>query len=177
MPLPPWSATRARTFQECRRKYHYRYHLAPLARKPGAPPEALQADRVKDLVGLEAWAGELVHTVIRAALDRWRAGREWSEAEAVAHATRLLSRQFRASQEYWDADPDEFPRRPALLDVHFYREGTAVTRERAAQIRQRVHDCVRGFLRSELAHRIRAAGPRQWLPIDRNAAARLAPDL
>src|SRR5690349_10658050 len=116
MNTPPWSATRARTFQECRRRYYYRYHLAPRARGPDPPEEALRADRIKDLVGLEAWAGDLVHHVLQTILGRWRAGREFPEEEAVSYAARLLSRQFRDSQAFWTAPAEEFPRRPVLLD-------------------------------------------------------------
>lgn len=172
MSVPPWSATRARMFLECRRKYHYRYHLAPLARRPDPSPEACAAARVKDLVGLEAWTGDLVHAVIRNALSRWRAWREWGEADAVEYAARMLSRQFRDSREYWSAPAEEFPSRPVLLDMHYY-PAPELSRERAAQIKEQVTGCVCAFFRSELARRIRAAGPSRWLPIDRNAAARL----
>jgi hypothetical protein len=171
-----WSATRARTFQDCRRRYYYRYLLAPRARKPHPPPEAVQAGRVQHLIGVEAWAGEVVHTVLRAVLDRWRSGRELSEAEAEALIARLLSRQFRDSQAYWTAHPDEYPYRPALLDLHYFQEGS-LDRERARRIREVVTGSAAAFLRSDLAREIRAAGPRAWLPIDRNASARLGGDL
>lgn len=167
-----WSATRVRTFQDCRRKYHYRYHLAPLARKRGAPPEAVAADKVKDLVGLEAWAGDLVHQVIQRALNRWRGGKPYGEAEATADATRILSHQYRDSRAYWSAQPDEFPYRPTLLDLHYYGDG-ALDRDRAARLKSTVCDSLRAFFRSELAEQIRLVGASQWLPIDRNAAARL----
>lgn len=163
-------------FQECRRKYYYRYHLAPLARRPDPSPEACAASRVKDLVGLEAWAGDLVHGVIRNVLSRWRAGRDWGEADAVEYAGRTLSRQFRDSRDYWTADQEAFPARPVLLDLHYY-SGPDLSRERAAQIKEQVTSCVRAFLRSDLARRIRAAGPSRWLPIDRNAAARIEEEL
>jgi CRISPR/Cas system-associated exonuclease Cas4 (RecB family) len=171
-----WSATRVRTFQECRRKYYYRYHLAPLGRMPDASAEAKQAHRVKDLVGLEAWAGELVHEIIGKVLNRWRAGYACREDEVVALANQLLSRGFRASHDYWDAHPDEFPRRPALLDLHYYGD-RALSRDKAGALKELVTGSLRSFLRSDLAVRIRGAGPRNWLPIDRNAAARLTSGL
>ncbi|MCC2672064.1 MAG: hypothetical protein K0Q72_4536 [Armatimonadetes bacterium] len=172
MGAPPWSATRARTFQDCARKYYFRYHLAPLARKPGPPPEALQADRVKDLVGLEAWAGEIVHTVIDRVLNRWRAGREVPDEEALDYARKLLSRQFRDSQEFWTAEPEAFPHRPVLLDLHFYT-AAPISRDRAAALKETVLESLRSFLHSELAWRIRNGGTSRWLPIERHAAARL----
>jgi CRISPR/Cas system-associated exonuclease Cas4 (RecB family) len=177
MPAPPWSATRARTFLECRRKYHFRYHLAPLGRRPDAPEAARRAFRVKDLVGLEAWAGDVVHGAIRTALDRWRAGRRFEEAEALELAGRLLSRQYRDSHAYWTAPGEEFPHRPVLLDLHYYTGEGPLNRDRARALKARVEGCVREFMRSELARRIRWAGPSQWLPIDRNAAARIGENL
>lgn len=172
----PWSATRARTFQECRRKFYYRYQVAPGGRRPDAGPEAREAHRVKDLVGVEAWAGELVHTGIQQVLQRWRAGRVCSEAEVVALAQRLLHRRFFDSQRYWDAHPDEYPSRPPLLDVHYFRDG-AVSRDRAKAVKELVIASLVAFVRSELADRIRVCGPGSWLPIDRNAAARLPGEL
>lgn len=167
-----WSATRARTFQECRRKFYYRYSLAPQGKRPDASPESREAYRVKDLIGLEAWAGDLVHDVIQQVLQRWRAGRQCPTAEAVALATRQIRSRFLASQRYWDAPPDEFPRRPPLLDAHYHRDAP-VSRDRARALQDLVVRSVTAFLESDLAARIRACGARNWLPIDRNAAARL----
>jgi hypothetical protein len=168
----PWSATRARMFQECRRKYYYRYHLAPLGRKPDAPPEACQAFQVKDLIGLEAWAGDLVHRLIEEVLNRWRAGRVVAETEVLRSAKEQLSRQFRASQAFWEVSGEHFPKRPALLDLHYYKKGP-LSAERAGVIKETVLQSLRSFLGSELAGRIRAVGRENWRPIDRNAAARL----
>ncbi|MFN3651096.1 MAG: PD-(D/E)XK nuclease family protein [Armatimonadota bacterium] len=167
-----WSASRTRTFQECRRKYYYRYHLAPLGRRPDAPPEAVQAERVKDLVGLEAWCGDLVHRVIETALQHWRARRTFTAEDGTRLAQRELSRQFRASHQFWQAHPEEFVHRPTLLDLHYYGDGT-LPRERAAELKERVFTAVSGFLHSRLAERIQRALPGGWLPIDRLAAARL----
>lgn len=172
-----WSATRVRTFQECGRKYYYRYHLAPLARKPDPPSEALLADRVKDLVGLEAWAGDLVHGMIEQVLNRWRAGRQVTEDEVIAGAVKRLRIQYRDSHAYWSAHPDEYPTRPVLLDMHYYGEEAVLSKDRAAAIKERVIVCLQSFLRSRLAARIRAAGRESWRPIDRNAAARIEGNL
>lgn len=168
----PWSASRVKMFQECRRKYYLRYHLAPLARRPGAPELATQADRIKDLIGVEAWAGNLVHDVIEVALNRWRVRKEYDEAQALKDANERMSSQLRSSFEYWNAHPDSFTRRPALLDQHYYAQSN-LTREQAVGVRNRVHQCLSGFFRSTLAERIRTLPPNQIRPIDRNAAAHL----
>jgi hypothetical protein len=167
-----WSATRARTLQTCRRRYYYQYHLAPLVRRPEPPPAAVEADRLRSLTGLESWAGTVVHELIEVALNRWRAGREYGEGEALSDARRWLRRQYRDSREYWTAHPETFRTRPALLDLHFYGNGT-LSRERAVRIREIVEVALLNFLRSEPAARARSLGRSAWLPIDRNAAARL----
>lgn len=167
-----WSVTRAKSWSHCRRQFYYRYALAPRARQPDSPAEALEADRVRGLIGVDAWAGEVVHEVIRAVLNRWRAGRGMPEPEAIEYGVRLLRRQFRDSGEYWSAPVEAFPRRPTLLDLHYYREET-LGRQRAGELKERVAEAVRQFLRSPLALRIGEVGPARWLPIDRNAAARL----
>lgn len=171
-----WSATRARTFQECRRRFYYRYQVAPAGRRPDADPLSREAHKVKDLIGLDAWAGELVHALIQQVLWRWRAGRTCSEEEALVLARRQLRRSFFDSQRYWDAHPDEYQRRPALLDVHYFRDGE-VSRDRAQALKERITASLLAFLRSELADRIRVCGPRSWLPIDRNAGAHLPGDV
>ncbi len=167
-----WSATRARTFTECRRKYYYRYHLAPQARSASPTDEAKAAARLKDLIGLEAWMGDLVHRLIETLLNRWKAGVEPTDAEIAALAQRRLSQAFRESQAWWDAHPDEFRFRPALLDFHYYNDNT-VSREKALQVKETVLSCVRAFTGSPLADQIRRVGRSNWLPIDRNAAAKL----
>jgi len=172
MNAPPWSVTRAKTFQECARKYYFRYQLAPRVRQPDPPPEAVAASQVKDLVGLEAWAGDLVHRVIETVLNRWRAGKTVVDDEVLNHARKLLSQQFRDSQEYWSAPAEAFSRRPVLLDMHYY-DSDAISKDKAAAIKETVLGSIQCFLGSELAMRIQNAGPRSWRPVDRNAAAHL----
>jgi CRISPR/Cas system-associated exonuclease Cas4 (RecB family) len=121
---------------------------------------------------LEAWAGDLVHGVIELVLNRWKAGKEISEEQVLDEARKRLSRQFRSSQEYWSAPAEAFTRRPVLLDLHYY-DSAAISKDRAAAIKETVLQSIRSFLDSELAMRIRNAGPRSWRPIDRNAAAHL----
>lgn len=173
MSAPKWSATRARTFAECPRKYWYRYHLAQLGRRPDSPPEAQEAWRVRDLMGPEAFAGEVVHRCIEGLLALWRGGHRPTEADAVRLALRRLAREFRDSQDYWGSHPDAFIRRPPLLDGH-YRSGPPLSPDRAERLRETVAESIRAFVRSSLAERILRVGPRDWLPVDRNFSARLA---
>jgi hypothetical protein len=95
-----------------------------------------------------------------------------AEGEAVEHAARLLSRQFRDSRDYWTAPAEAYPRRPALLDLHYHGDGT-LSRDKAAELKELAAEALRQFFRSPLAWRIQEVGPSRWLPIDRNAAARL----
>jgi hypothetical protein len=175
-PIPAWSVTRARAFETCLRRYFYQYHLAPEGRKPGAAPEAVQANRLSGLLGLEAWTGQIVHDALRHSLGQWRLGRPFSEPEAIQLSSRWLSQQFRTSAEYWEAHQDEFARRPPLLELHVYGSGN-LPRPRATALKERVFESLRGFFRSDLATAIRRADPSRWLPIDRNAEVRLFSDL
>lgn len=165
-----WSVTRAKLFQECRRKYYYRYFLAPRARRPDPPPEARHADRLKDLVSLEVWTGQLVHTQLERLLHEWKRGRYPVEAVVLNRARAAMREQFRDSQQFWHGW--QGPYRPALLDRHYYGHDP-LPRERAERLRQRVVTSLQEFLDSQIAARIRRTNPRDWLPVDRHASVRL----
>lgn len=167
-----WSTTRARAFSDCPRKYFFQYHLAPRARLPGAPAAAGEAAKVRDLMGLHQWAGDLVHRILQGVFNRWRGGRDYGEEDADHDALLLMRRQYRDSQAFWTAHPDEFPKKPVLLDRHYYPEGD-LSREQAEGLKEIVRGSLRSFLRSDLAVRIRGAGASSWLPIERYASCNL----
>lgn len=168
-----WSASRARLFQECARKYWYRYHLAKAGRRPGAGAEARTAHRVQSLMGVEMWLGTLVHEALEHTLDAWRHGRSYTEGEALDWALRRLRSQYRGSALYWREPEGMHERPPPLLSLHYFADEAPLTRQQGSEVRDRVEQCLRNFFRSDLAGELQALERERWLPIERHAAVTL----
>jgi hypothetical protein len=168
-----WSASRSRLFQECARKYWYRYHLAKAGRRPGAGAEARTAHRVQSLMGVEMWLGTLVHEALEHTLDAWRHGRSYTEGEALEWALWRLRSQYRGSALYWREPEGMHERPPPLLSLHYFADEAPLTRQQGSEVRDRVEQCLRNFFRSDLAGELQALERERWLPIERHAAVTL----
>ncbi len=167
-----WSVTRVKTFQECRRRYYYRYLLAPLSRTRDKTPESVQAANLQDLVGLEAWAGQLVHQMIEETLNQWRWGRAFTEQQALARASKLVRQQHRDSWAYCAGERESFQQRPVRLDYHYYKD-RGQPKEAIRALEVRILTAISAFFQSDLAEWLRGLDRAGWLPIDRNASVNL----
>jgi hypothetical protein len=68
-----WSFSREATFDACRRRYYFHYYLSWGGWEADAPPVAREAFRLKRLVSLPLWRGQLVHYVASTVLRSMRA--------------------------------------------------------------------------------------------------------
>lgn len=59
-----WSVSRERMFDECRRKYFFHYYLSWGGWQRAAPVVSREAFKLKRLVPLALWRGQLVHYVV-----------------------------------------------------------------------------------------------------------------
>jgi hypothetical protein len=82
-----WSVSRERMFDECRRKYYFHYYLSWGGWKRGAPLVSREAFKLKRLVPLALWRGQLVHYVISKVLQSMRAKGRIPEIRAVIDYT------------------------------------------------------------------------------------------
>ena len=166
-----WSCSRAQSFEECRRQYWYRYHLAPQARSQTATDAARQAYFLKQLTGPDAWAGSVVHRVIEQTLQHWRRGRAFERSDALRLAFNMLEREYERSRHCRERPRDRA--RETCLDRHYFDGPDAISPMLRDKLSELVSLCVRNFFGAPLSQTIRQLDRSQWLQPERFAAARL----
>lgn len=117
--------------------------------------------RLGKMKNLDAWAGEIIHEVIRGTLEKVRDGRPTSLAAMTSEATEMLRAGWTQSRrEQWRIDP----KRAINLFEHYYH--LDISRERTDEIKRRVEECLESFWRSPAFDLIRRSDPRQWKCVD-----------
>ena len=69
-----WSLSKARTFEECPRRYYYHHYFAKAGYSTDAPEEARLALEMRYIKGLDMWVGEVVHETIQWVLEQAKNG-------------------------------------------------------------------------------------------------------
>ncbi len=95
-----WSLSREATFDQCRRRYYFHYYLSWGGWQPRAPAVAREAFKLKRLVSLPLWRGQLVHYIASLVLRSMKAKGRIPERDAViAHTLRKFKTQFEFSRD------------------------------------------------------------------------------
>jgi hypothetical protein len=90
-------------FDTCRRRYYYHYYLSWNGWNAGAPAVVREAFKLKRLVSLPLWRGQLVHYVATKVLQSMKAkGRIPDRRDVLGYAMERFERQlaFSASKRY-----------------------------------------------------------------------------
>jgi len=156
-----WSLSRQRLFDECRRKYYLHYYRSWSGWEDDADPAARLAYRLKQIVTLEMWIGDLLHSLIEGHLSRLRRGFRPRSQPLHEQARSLLNQQWRQSLEQrWR----ENPKHNRNLFAHYY--GIEISDQRRGQLRDRLFTCLDHFCESPLLDRLVAAEPDAWLAVE-----------
>jgi hypothetical protein len=95
-----WSLSREATFDQCRRRYFFHYYLSWGGWQAGAPEIAREAFKLKRLVSLPLWRGQLVHFVASMVLRSMKAkGRIPDRDRVIAYTLERFKMQFEFSRE------------------------------------------------------------------------------
>jgi hypothetical protein len=95
-----WSLSREATFDQCRRRYFFHYYLSWGGWQSGAPAVAREAFKLKRLVSLPLWRGQLVHYVASMVLRSMKAkGKIPDRDRVVAYTLERFKTQFEFSRE------------------------------------------------------------------------------
>ncbi len=95
-----WSLSREATFDECRRRYYFHYYLSWGGWQAGAPAIAREAFKLKRLVSLPLWRGQLVHFVASMVLRSMKAkGRIPDRDRVIAYTLERFRTQFEFSRD------------------------------------------------------------------------------
>jgi hypothetical protein len=94
-----WSLSREATFDSCRRRYYFHYYLSWGGWEAAAPSLAREAFKLKRLVSLPLWRGQLVHYVASMVLRSMKAkGRIPGKDAVLAYALERFETQFEFSR-------------------------------------------------------------------------------
>ena len=140
-----WSFSRHKTFQQCRRLYYYTYYGYWNGWSEDAPDRARLAYRLKKMVNMPMWMGDLVHRMAERILGDMR-NRELNSLENYQKQVRnLLNREWAQSVEKkwrWK------PKYNANLFEHYY--GVEITAEERVRARDKVYRCLANLMDSGL---------------------------
>lgn len=92
-----WSISREAAFDGCRRRYYFHYYLSWGGWESGAPSLAREAFKLKRLVSLPLWRGQLVHYIASKVLQSMKAKGRIPDQDKV---TRYLLERFDAQLEF-----------------------------------------------------------------------------
>lgn len=92
-----WSVSRERLFDECPRKYYFHYYLSWGGWERNAPMIAREAFKLKRLVPLPLWRGQLVHYIVSKVLQSMKAKKRVPEKQKVLDYT---AERFEAQLEF-----------------------------------------------------------------------------
>ncbi len=98
-----WSVSRERLFEECRRKYFFHYYLSWGGWQRTAPIVSREAFKLKRLVPLALWRGQLVHYVVSKILQSMKAkGRIPDKGDVLDYTIKRFETQldFSARKQY-----------------------------------------------------------------------------
>ena len=94
-----WSLSREAMFDHCRRRYYCHYYLSWGGWQPGAPAVVREAFKLKRLVSLSLWRGQLVHYVASLVLRSMKAkGRIPEQEKVIAFTLERFRTQFEFSR-------------------------------------------------------------------------------
>jgi hypothetical protein len=94
-----WSLSREATFDDCRRRYYFHYYLSWGGWGTDAPAIAREAFRLKRLVSLPLWRGQLVHYVASMVLRSMKAkGKIPDRDKVIAYTLERFDTQFEFSR-------------------------------------------------------------------------------
>lgn len=142
-----WSGSRQGMFDSCRRNYYYQYYGYWDGWLDEAPIERKTAYLLKNITGVDAYVGQLVHRWASGICDRLKNGYPMDiDAE---YAVKQLDQAFLESEKkMWLESPT---RKVRFFEDH-YRGG--LTPEQKQEKREKLTTCINNFLASPLCERL-----------------------
>lgn len=161
-----WSISREAMFDECRRRYYFHYYLSWGGWEAGAPRIAQAAFRLKRLVSLALWRGQLVHYVATKVLASLRAkGRIPAFEDVRRYTLERFETQLAFSREgRYRTEPKK---RGGELNIDWlalfeHEYGRGIDPERLERARGECVEAMRALLESPILARIAETDPDGW---------------
>jgi hypothetical protein len=161
-----WSLSREAAFDQCRRRYYFHYYLSWGGWRAAAPAIAREAFKLKRLVSLPLWRGQLVHFVASMVLRSMKAkGRIPDRDRVIAYTLERFETQlaFSSGKRYLDTPKKSSESLNvdwlALIDHEYGRPVTEAAIERT---RGECVQAVEGLLRSPMLEIIAGTDRSSW---------------
>jgi len=160
-----WSASRARSFTACPRRYYYLYYLSWQGWGRNADPDRRKAYLLKKMTRMPMLAGDIVHRAIAEYFARRDQGLPWSLDEATAWAVEQLRAGYKESRDgAWKAKPAKLVR---LAEHHYGEERIDETSGAAGDYGkryvERITACLKAFFEDPQLESARESQPGDWL--------------
>jgi hypothetical protein len=161
-----WSVSRERLLDECPRKYYFHYYLSWGGWERKAPLISREAFKLKRLVSLSLWRGQLVHYVVSKVLQSMKAkGRVPEKQKVIDYAVERFEAQleFSRSRRYLTESKKRGNRINidwlALVEHEYDRP---IDRARLERTRLECVEGIEGLYSSPLLPRIERSDPSGW---------------
>ena len=162
-----WSASRARMFHACRRRYYLQYYLAWKGWDSRAPEERKRAYLLKKMTRMPMLAGDALHRALEEWFQSRQSGREFTREEVEKAALAILRRGYKDSRD------GTWRRSSKLVHLaeHHYEEGEIDEASGAAatygkRYVERIQEAVATFFESADLDCVRAVEPADYLAFE-----------
>lgn len=161
-----WSISRERLFDECPRRYYLHYYLSWGGWERNAPTIRREAFKLKRLVSLPLWRGQLVHYVVSKILQSMKVrGRVPERQEVLDYTAERFEAQleFSRSRRYLTESKKHGSRvNIDWLALVEHEYGRPIGEERLDRVRRECTIGIEGFYESPLLPRIERSNPAGW---------------
>ena len=161
-----WSVSRERLFDECPRKYYFHYYLSWGGWERKAPLISREAFKLKRLISLSLWRGQLVHYVVSKILQSMKAkGRVPDKNDVLGYMSKRFDAQLEFSRNRrYLSEPKKRGNRinidwTALVEHEYERP---IDETRLGRARDECMAGIEGFYASPLLPRIERSDPARW---------------
>ncbi|MDI6809007.1 MAG: PD-(D/E)XK nuclease family protein [Candidatus Eisenbacteria bacterium] len=173
-----WSFSRAKVFEDCKRKYWFNYYGSWGGWEDSAPLTTKKIYLLKNLKSRWMWSGEVVHRWVRDILSVSRTGRRLVPDEVVERAKEEMRSEYKESRKNVESVIAVFSGKPesgrseyaqqgkkkGILLEHFY--DPSLPDEKWVEIVDGVERCVRNFFSSPVFGELTQIPDRDWLQIE-----------
>ncbi len=160
-----WSASRAGTFDSCKRRYYFDYYLSWLGWGNRADPPRREAYLLKKMTRMPMLAGDLVHQAIEAWLKERQRGGSMTREAMMEFAIEGLREGYRTSRNgTWKSRPSKL----VHLAEHHFKEPCIDEQDGSAgdygkRYLERMQQSINNFLDSPALAPAREAEPAGYL--------------
>lgn len=158
-----WSKSRHENFKECQRRYYFQYYGSWGGWSAGADSRTREIYLLKQLKTRQMWKGDLVHRIIRSALEDFQLEGQFPAPGALAE--RLVA-QMR--QEFRDSRERKYRATSKVNALFEHEYGVPVPDHEWQRQRDEALKCLHHFFESDIFRELSRIGPDRLIEVDKD---------